>query len=478
MSASLNSISPYNLPTYYQNQLVNNPYGGSTLPTINTNIDTLKTSATKTSAASDGKDDGKIGFWKGVGNFLKGAKNAVVNTVKSIVTDPKKLLVTAGAIALGIVCPPAGVAMAVAGGVAGAITVGKGVYNAATADTDAEAEAAFQEMGGGALQVGLAVVGTKAGIKTMKNINGSAMSTATGLRGNIAGYFKDAKCSITGGNGYNGLTVVKNIKSNGFTKGSSTGQKITAVKDGLKNTYDDFKGGSEVKLTKKFSDTIDDVKRTGQEAKTTKAKAKYSKALDDLENMKNSKHSAGELKKAYETLNKTKEKLNTAKNALDENKGGLLNGTKQKIADSTKLYSKTAKSRATQQLDDYVMKGKNVPESIKTASLESIKKFIVKNKQKLTLKDYSDLSKIISLKQGQSGSFIGTTSMLGKELSQVGAYKLDTTTGPQEHLYNSYLSTVQNPSANVAYNYPTSSSNYSSNALSELYYNEATGMWA
>lgn len=154
---------------YYNTQAASTSYADSSSYASNTITSNYADSysTASSSAAKDGKDDGKISFWEKIKNVGKGIVNTVVNTVTGILTDPKKLLLTAGAVALSIVCPPAGVAMAVAGGVAGAVTVGKGIYKASTAQTDSEAEQAWQEIGGGGLQVGLSVVGAKAGLNKM-----------------------------------------------------------------------------------------------------------------------------------------------------------------------------------------------------------------------------------------------------------------------------------------------------------------------
>lgn len=123
---------------------------------------------------TDGKDDGKIGFFSAVGNAIKGIGKTVVNGVKGMFTgkDGKfslgKTLLSIGTAALCIAVPAVGVAACVVGGAMGAIQVGKGVYNAATATTDAEAKMAWQDVGGGAFTVAASVVGAKAGVKAVK----------------------------------------------------------------------------------------------------------------------------------------------------------------------------------------------------------------------------------------------------------------------------------------------------------------------
>ncbi len=128
---------------------------------------------------TDGKDDGKIGFFSAAWNAIKGVGKTVVNGVKGMFTDKDgkfslgKTLLSVGTIALCVAVPAVGVAACAIGGTMGAIQVGKGIYNAATADTDAEAKEAWQNIGGGAFTVAASVVGGKAGVKAMKTAAGN-----------------------------------------------------------------------------------------------------------------------------------------------------------------------------------------------------------------------------------------------------------------------------------------------------------------
>ena len=133
---------------------------------------------------TDGKDDGKIGFFGAIGNAIKGVGKAIGNGIKGMFTgkDGKfslgKTLLSIGTAALCIAVPAVGVAACVVGGAMGAVQVGKGVYKAATAETDAEAKQAWQDIGGGTFTVAASVVGAKAGVKAVK-----ATSSAGGAKG-------------------------------------------------------------------------------------------------------------------------------------------------------------------------------------------------------------------------------------------------------------------------------------------------------
>ena len=133
---------------------------------------------------TDGNDDGKIGFFSAVGNAIKGVGKTIVNGVKGMFTNKegkfslgKTLLTVAGAAAC-IAFPAVGLAACAIGGTMGAVQVGKGIYNAATAETDAEAKQAWQEIGGGAFTVAASVTGAKASVKAVQNSAGSASALA------------------------------------------------------------------------------------------------------------------------------------------------------------------------------------------------------------------------------------------------------------------------------------------------------------
>lgn len=136
--------------------------------------------STSKERCTDGKDDGKIGLLSAVGNAVKGVGKTIVNGVKGMFTNSEgkfslgKTLLSLGTAAVCIAFPAVGVAACAIGGAMGAVQVGKGVYNAATAKTDAEAKEAWQNIGGGAFTVAASVTGAKAGVKAVKST-----STAT-----------------------------------------------------------------------------------------------------------------------------------------------------------------------------------------------------------------------------------------------------------------------------------------------------------
>lgn len=347
-----------------------------------------------TNECTDGKDDGKIGFWEGCKSFFKGIGKTVVNTVVGIVTDPKKLLLTAGAVALAIVCPPAGVAMAVAGGVAGAVKVGKGIHNAATATTDAAKKSALEDVGGGTLQVGLSAVGAKAGIKAMKTTSGSAMQAAAkagekGLGTTVKAFGKDV---VTGGRGAKFDTfgaavkgtgkswtnnssnaggylltkgvsnVAGNIKYNGVLKGSA--KTVTDAGSGIKTKY------SDAKLTRQANK---------QASKTGKMSRDAQKEIQDiqkqLENPKLSDTARADLNKqlkiAQEKVNGYETTLQRAQAKTD----GNIKSLESDLAQAKSVAKKLPNNEAAQAKVRLLEKQLSSEKAISTANQAATKAY-------------------------------------------------------------------------------------------------------
>ena len=131
----------------------------------------------------DGNDDGKISGWSKLKNFGKGC----LKFITGMFTDKEgnfsigQTLKTVGIIAAAVVvsvaswgtaAAPAIAAAGVALGVTtGGVAVVKGAVKASKATTDAEAEAAWQDIGLGATTIGVSVAGAKA---AMSSVNGAA----------------------------------------------------------------------------------------------------------------------------------------------------------------------------------------------------------------------------------------------------------------------------------------------------------------
>jgi len=134
---------------------------------------------TKGHKCTDGKDDGKIGFWKATGHALKGAGKFLGGLLGfewntdgsykgwSLGKTVKNIAIGAGIAAVCVLTAGTAVPAIIAGAgvLAAAGGVGTSVYRAATAKTDAECKAAFEDVGSNTLALTLSVTGAKASMK-------------------------------------------------------------------------------------------------------------------------------------------------------------------------------------------------------------------------------------------------------------------------------------------------------------------------
>ncbi len=147
----------------------------STKTSISSENDTYVSSSKE--ICTDGKDDGKISFTEKLKNFGKGLIAPITNMFKS----PKNFLIGAATIAAGagLIALTGGAAAPIfiaAGVTLGTVQIGKGIYKASTAETDAEAKEAWQGIGTGTFSVAASVAGAKSaakagGIQGSENMN-------------------------------------------------------------------------------------------------------------------------------------------------------------------------------------------------------------------------------------------------------------------------------------------------------------------
>ena len=139
------------------------------------------------SECSDGKDDGKIGFFEKIGNAIKGVFNGVKNGIKGMFTDKEgkfslfNTIKSVGLVAASIACPAFGAVMCGVGVAKGAVGVIKNAKEASKATTDAEAKAAWQGIGSSGMTAAVSAVGLKASLGAV------AASKAAAAGGNAAG---------------------------------------------------------------------------------------------------------------------------------------------------------------------------------------------------------------------------------------------------------------------------------------------------
>ena len=192
--------------------------------------------------AEDGKDDGSIGIWGAAKNLLKGG----IKFFTGMFTDENgnfslgQTLKTALTVAaVGAVCVlTAGTAvpaiLATAGIGLGAFGMAKAGYNIATAETDAEAEAAWQSLGSNTVATGLAVAGAKAVAK-----GAHAAEAAAGEFDGISGTIKAVK--MTAHDAAAPFSEAFNAAKTGYQIGGLK-EAATSAKANVTEQFGQFKG--------------------------------------------------------------------------------------------------------------------------------------------------------------------------------------------------------------------------------------------
>lgn len=287
--------------------------------------DNAQLSNTSSETCTDGKDDGKIGFGSALWNIIKGIGKTAVNMVKGCFTNSEgkfslgKTLLSVGTAALCIAFPAVGLVACGVGAVAGAVQFGKGFYNAVTADTDAEAKEAWQNVGGGALTTGLSIVGAKASY-------GAVMKTSTA--GASAAGFNKAEIAELQGLGENcsamgqlGKDASLLSKGSALLKdmGSSTANRANAIRTSVTSSLTTSKNvKAEVKqLNEMKKANADALAKQEKGEQLTEAELK---AISDWENRSASDYSEAALNKVNKqnTHEALKDKLKDARNKKDE----------------------------------------------------------------------------------------------------------------------------------------------------------------
>ncbi len=129
---------------------------------------------------TDGKDDGKIGIGGVVANVAQGAVRTIPNMIKGAIFDsegkisPLKIAATAATVGVCIAFPAVGLVACGIGAATGAVKIGSNVAKAMTAETDAEAKTAWENVGNGAVTTGLSIAGAKASYGAMETSAGNA----------------------------------------------------------------------------------------------------------------------------------------------------------------------------------------------------------------------------------------------------------------------------------------------------------------
>ena len=296
---------------------------------------------TQIPAQGDGQDDGKISFGKKCKNFVKG----VGNFFKGMVCDEngkfswKRTLTTvavaAGAVALTVATGGAATPFLVAAGATMAtVQTGKGIYKAATAKTDAEAEAAWQEIGSGTT----ALVGSVAGAKGALKAAGAPIPKGNAITSSLRAT-KD--CFKIAGSG-----VAKGSKAI-ITHPMKSGRAIRAyyqdtVKPNMaeafsyKNGHKNYTQALEKKLNKNIKDIDNQMKKLNDELATNPSTERVGEINTKLAKLKQEK-----------TVAETRLLVNDGKNKSLDILEEQITKVEAKLADSS--ISAAEKARLTAQ---------------------------------------------------------------------------------------------------------------------------------
>lgn len=173
-------------------------------------------------AVKDGKDDGKVGFFEGLGSVLKGAVKGVVNGIKGMFTDENgkfslgKTLKSAamiGACFIPGVGPVVAAGMCAYGAVKGGVGLAKGISAAANATTDAEKHAALESCGANGVAVAASVAGLKGSVSQIARNAGVSGAATNGIAKNIAKTAGKVKGSYVNATKIHGGTATAGVKA-------------------------------------------------------------------------------------------------------------------------------------------------------------------------------------------------------------------------------------------------------------------------
>lgn len=314
---------------------------------------------------TDGKDDGKIGFFSVAGNVLEGVAKGAVNGITGMLGiskdengnttwNPLKAL---GTVALGaacVMCPALGVAACAVGAVSGGVQVYKGAKAAANATTDAEAKAALENMGEGASTVVGCVIGAKASVGAMKNSSMAAVDDAIkslddgdkalkALKGIDKSNIDDVTAALEKAN-------IKNIDEINNAIGAF-GKDTSA----LGNLDDSLKGTDKlVKTMKAFGKDAVSSTKNNVNSFWTKASSTYKKAKSDIDDYTTAKAEKKQLESEINKMTKKIDSIDDADELMEMNeairlKKGMLETAEEKL-NGTKIQQQ--KNNAAQVRND------------------------------------------------------------------------------------------------------------------------------
>ncbi len=308
------------------------------------------------SQCTDGKDDGKIGFAEAAGCTVKGAVTGLINGIKGCFTDENgdfSLLSTLKTAATVGACFIPGVGPVIAGGlcaygaVKGGVGLAKGIAAAANADTDGQAKAAFESIGGNALTTGLSIAGLKASTnaiaanaKAASAEGVSAYESATSTFGKVKGLYTDAKAGMSNYYGSAWKTAAEGKTYADMTKGEVLSTAGKVAKQAAKDTGVNLANAAHSTSEKIKEHTPDFLKRKQPTTQEQIAQANQQAANSLPKDLKALTEGDGTVSlkgKVYETLDDIQHTL--ADTAVGKKAGEIKTTVSGKIDSAKQAYS-------------------------------------------------------------------------------------------------------------------------------------------
>lgn len=415
---------------------------------------------------TDGKDDGKVGFFSAICNVFKGAVKSIGNGLKGMFFDENgnfSLLKTAKTAAMAAACiafPAVGLVACGIGAVSGGVKLVKGVSTALGAKTDAEAKDAWEAVGDGGLTVAVSVLGAKASLKGIKSgatkLNGkSAIDTLksstkyqdASTLSKVGQYAKALGKDMLSSTKHSAKQISFKIKSH-FAQKEAAAEMAEAGKgldtnsllkssveekiaDGQINSLADAiqeTGLSEAQLKQmpEVWNQIPGVEKVAVKQSTgllSRAKAKLTNngtsqgAESARASLKNAKTGLSEAQKALKTAQKSgnQESIQAAQTALKEAQAGV-KAAKSNVGFG-KLTSKVKTTLSKTETSKYL---KNNYTKLTEGGLKNIVKNIKANKNSVKIsKVFENLSKdgqnVIKFLQKEEGSYYEAVEKFGYE---------------------------------------------------------------
>lgn len=418
MSVGLNGYDWQNMAQEYVNSKTSSAGYSANNPTFSgakqTGYVTQAVSA-QGNYCTDGIDDGKIGVLSAAGNIVQGAGKAVVNGVKGMFTDKNgkfSILKTLGTVALGAACiafPAAGLVMCGIGVVSGGTKFVKGVSNALSATTDADAKDAWEAVGDGALTAAVSVAGAKASMGAIKTSAGATSELAK--LGENATWLEKA--------GALGKDMVSSTKNNfAKIKTSLSNVKEAAEIQRLRNSVSKIEGAAtdeELSMIKELQ--IKEGNLANQDALNLankwQAKADASKAAKTT--LENAKTALAEAKKALKEAEKTGDDIVIADKLNDVNKAAeALNNIKNNSGINTAVSNIGNKLGETK-TGQYLTNAKN---ALTKDGIANVVKNIKANKDSFKMSEVmkslsADAQEVMNFLKSESGTYYEAVNKYG-----------------------------------------------------------------